>query len=615
MKTSQAYISTLREAPSEAVIASHKLMIRAGLIRKLGNGLYTYLPVGLRSLYKLEQIIREEWNKIGALEFKPTVVLPGEIWKESGRWDTMGPQMLTPKTRGGQDMVVSPTAEEAYTAIVRDGLTSYKQLPVNLYQINTKYRDEIRPRYGVMRGREFIMADAYTMHADNASLDESYNAYEKAYFRIFKRLGLKIIPVKADSGAMGGSGSEEFMVESPIGDDTLILCPKCDYAANEEKAACASDVALNKDKVPQVKTDLLPEDVATPNVFSIEDMEKFFQEPSSCFIKALIYRVSNSALDYSKATGAKEFTLAENSTKAEPNYAKAYVCVLIRGDLDVNEAKLASNLKASEVCLADDEEILKFAHAPHGFVGPLNVSCPIIADYSVIAPDGNGNLVSQMHDAVVGGGKVDTHTKHVEPLRDFTPWMCADVRTVKPGDKCPVCGAEFYSKKGNELGHIFKLGQKYTKSMHVTYLGQSGKPEVPTMGCYGIGVDRTLASIIEANNDEKGIIWPMTTAPYQVAIVPIKYDGKMKEVADSIYNELLDLGIEVLLDDRNERPGVKFADMELIGIPLRITVGDKNLPNVEFTPRANSNAELVPAETVAKKAADFVNSALKELNA
>ena len=609
MKTSKFYISTLREAPAEAVIASHKLMLRAGITRKLGNGLYTYLPMGVRSLYKLENIIREELEETaGALEFKPTVIVPGELWKESGRWETMGAQMLKAKNRGEQDMVVSPTAEEAYTAIVRDGLDSYKQLPVNFYQINTKYRDEIRPRYGVMRGREFIMMDGYTMNADDASLDESYNAYEKAYFKIFKRLGLKMIPVKADSGAMGGSGSEEFMVESPIGDDTLIICPKCGYAANAEKAECAGDDSVNKAGVSPAKTDAAVEMVATPNVFSIEDMEKFFDESPKMFIKALIYRVINSSLNLEGATGADKWKKVKDP--AGDYYPLSYACVLIRADLDVNEAKLAATLKASEVCLAEAEEVLEYAGAPHGFVGPMTSKCPLIVDWSVMK-DGE----AMMHDAIAGSGKDGYHVKHVEPGRDFVPYINADVRTAKAGDKCACCGETFYATEGNELGHIFKLGHKYTKSMHVTFLGQNGKPTEPTMGCYGIGVDRTLASIIEKYNDEKGIIWPMTVAPFQVCIVPIKYEGAMKEEADKIYEALKAAGIEVLLDDRNERPGVKFADMELIGIPLRITVGDKNLPNVEFKPRAAAEAELVPATEAAEKAIKFVKDALAELNA
>lgn len=608
MKTSKFYISTLREAPAEAVIESHKLMLRAGITRKLGNGLYTYLPLGVRSLYKLENIVRQEWNETaGALEFKPTVIIPGDLWKESGRWETMGAQMLKAKNRGEQDMVVSPTAEEAFTAIVRDGLDSYKQLPVNLYQINTKYRDEIRPRYGVMRGREFIMADGYTMNADDASLDESYKAYEQAYFRIFKRLGLKIIPVKADSGAMGGSGSEEFMVESPIGDDTLIICPKCGYAANVEKAECAPDLSTDKNGNTLQPTELSVEMVETPEVFSISDMERFFNESSRRFIKALIYRVINSALDLSDAKGAANWKKTKDS--AGDYYPLSYACVLIRADLDVNEAKLAATLKASEVVLADEEEVLKYAGAPHGFVGPITAECPLIVDFSVVK-DGE----AQMHDAIAGSGKDGYHIKHVEPLRDFSPYINADLRTVKEGDKCPCCQETFYSRKGNELGHIFKLGHKYTKSMSVTFLGQNGKPQEPTMGCYGIGIDRTLASIIEANNDEKGIIWPMSVAPFQVCIVPIKYEGAMKETADKIYSELKNAGIEVLLDDRNERPGVKFADMDLIGIPLRITVGEKTLPNVEFKSRSEKEFQLVPVDEVTSKAVKFVQDALSKLD-
>ena len=603
MKTSQLPFRTLREAPAEAIIASHQLMMRADLIRKLGNGLYTYMPLGLKAYQKVEDTIREEWNKSGAVEFRPTVIVPGDIWKESGRWDTMGPQMLKAKNRGEQDMVVSPTAEEAYTAIVRAGLTSYKQLPINMYQINTKYRDEIRPRYGVMRGREFNMADGYSMNADDESLDQTYQAYAKAYLRIFKRLGLKVIPVKADTGAMGGSGSEEFMVESEVGDDTLIICPDCDYAANVEKASCKPDAAVDNDGNAQKKTDLAIEDVATPNVFSIADMEQFFKCTPKMFIKALVYRVINSTLDLSKAPFCEKL-----EKKTEGNltfYPVSYVCVLIRADLDVNEAKLAGALKASEVCLADDQEILQIAGAPHGFVGPVTVKCPILQDLSV----------NDMHDAIAGSGKEGYHIKHVEPGRDYTAYLNADVRTVVPGDKCPCCGGTFYSTKGNELGHIFKLGKKYTESMGVTYLDVNGKATVPTMGCYGIGVDRVLASIVEAYHDDKGIIWPMSVAPFQVAIVPIKYQGAMKEAADKLYEQLTAAGIEVLLDDRDERPGVKFNDMDLLGFPVRITVGEKNLPNVEIKMRDQTEATLVPLEQAADSVTKTVRDALAQLNA
>ena len=578
-------------------------MMRADLIRKLGNGLYTYMPLGLRAYQKVEDTIREEWNRSGAVEFRPTVVVPGDIWKESGRWDTMGPQMLRAQNRSEQDMVVSPTAEEAYTAIVRAGLTSYKQLPINMYQINTKYRDEIRPRYGVMRGREFNMADGYSMNADDASLDETYQSYAKAYLRIFRRLGLPVIPVKADTGAMGGSGSEEFMVESEVGDDTLIICENksCGYAANVEKASCKPDVAVDNDGNPQKKTELAIEEVATPNVFSIADMEAFFHSTPKLFIKALIYRVINSTLDLS---GAPHCENLEKKTEGNLTFwPLSYVCVLIRADLDVNEAKLAGALKASEVCLAGDEEVLAISGAPHGFVGPVNVKCPIVQDFSV---DG-------MHDAIAGSGREGYHIKHVEPGRDYTAWLSADVRTVVAGDSCPVCGGKFYSTKGNELGHIFKLGKKYTESMGVTYLDVNGKAQVPTMGCYGIGVDRVLASIVEKYHDDKGIIWPMSVAPYHVAIVPIKYQGAMKEIADRLYAELEQAGVEVLLDDRDERPGVKFNDMDLMGFPIRITVGEKNLPDVEVKLRSGSDVALVHSEKASATVAGMVHEALASL--
>ena len=602
MKASKFIISTLRDAPNDCVIESHKLMMRSGMTRKLGNGLYAYMPLGYKSYMKVQKIIREELDEAGCLEMKPTVIQPGELWKESGRWDKMGEEMLKPQNRQGQDMVVSPTAEEAFTALVREGLSSYKQLPFTLYQINTKYRDEIRPRYGVMRGREFTMMDAYSFDKDQKDLDASYDNVAKAYRRIFKRMGLKTISVKADTGAMGGSGSEEFMVESPVGDDTLILCPNCDYAANVEKAACAKEIPLDSNGKPQVKTDLPVEEVATPNVFSIEDMEKFFGEKSTTFLKALVYKVYNCALDLS---GTEEYKNAKTVTEGKQTYyPETFWCVLIRGDLDVNEAKLASVLKASGAELATDEDVLKYSGAPHGFVGPRGLKIPVLADDSTL----------EMHNCYAGAGKEGFHIKHVEPGRDFTAFMSADVRTVVPGNKCPCCGGEFYTKKGNELGHIFKLGDKYTKSMNVTYLGENGKPVTPIMGCYGIGVDRTLASIIEGNNDEKGIIWPMSVAPFQVAIIPIQYKGQMQEVADKLYEELKAAGIEVFLDDRNERPGVKFTDSELIGFPIRIVVGDKNLPNVEFKLRKNADAELVPASEAGKKAIEIVQAELKALN-
>jgi len=602
MKATKTIISTLREAPNDAVIASHQLMMRSGMIRKLGNGLYAYMPLGYRSLMKVQKIIREELDNAGLLEIKPTVIVPGDLWKESGRWDKMNGEMLTPQNRQGQDMVVSPTAEEAFTAIVREGLSSYKQLPFTLYQINTKYRDEIRPRYGVMRGREFIMMDAYSFDKDQADLDASYENVAAAYRRIFKRMGLSTISVKADTGSMGGSGSEEFMVESEVGDDTLLLCPDCSYAANVEKASCQKEIPLDSKGNPQKATDAEIEEVATPNVFSIEDMEKFFNEKSTTFLKALIYKVYNCAIDLSKNDFYKN---AETVTEGGQTYIpETFFCVVIRGDLDVNEAKLAAVLKASGAELASDEDVLKYSGAPHGFVGPVGIKIPVLADESTV----------DMHDCIAGSGKEGFHIKHVEPGRDFTPFMTADVRTCKEGDKCPECGGTFYMKKGNELGHIFKLGTKYTKSMNVTYLDVSGKPVTPLMGCYGIGVDRTLASIIEGHHDDKGIKWPMTIAPYQVSIVPIQYKDKMKEVADKLYEDLTKAGVEVLLDDRNERPGVKFADSELLGFPVRIIVGDKNLPNVEISIRKDDSKQLISCEDALEFVTKYVKDELAALN-
>ena len=585
MKASKTIISTLREAPNDAVIASHQLMMRAGLIRKLGNGLYSYMPLGLKAFRKVENIIRQELDNAGMNEMKPTVIQPAEIWKESGRWEKMGAEMLKPQNRGGQDMVVSPTAEEAFTALVRDGLSSYKQLPFTLYQINTKYRDEIRPRYGVMRGREFTMMDAYSFDKDQADLDASYENAANAYRRIFKRMGLTTISVKADTGAMGGSGSEEFMVESEVGDDTLILCPNCKYAANVEKAACKDDVAVDSNGKPQVATEKAVEEIPTPDVKTIEELSEFLKTTAQSFIKTLIYKVENAGVN-----------LGKNND---------FVAVCIRGDLDVNEAKLCALLKASDVELASEADVVRITDAPVGFAGPVKLTkAPVIADNSVMT----------MHDCVTGGLKKDVHFIHVEPGRDFTPMMTADVRVVKPGDICPECGGTFYSKKGNELGHIFKLGDKYTKSMNVTYLDENGKSVTPIMGCYGIGVDRTLASIIEAHHDENGIIWTMSTAPYQVAIVPVMYKEKMKEVADSLYEELKALGVDVLLDDRDERPGVKFKDADLIGYPIRIVVGDKNLPNVEVKLRSADKADLIPATDAAKAVAKIVADELAKLN-
>ncbi|GHV02648.1 proline--tRNA ligase [Spirochaetia bacterium] len=618
MKISANFIPTLREVPADAVIASHRLMFRSGMIRKLANGLFAYLPLGLRAFRKVENIIREEMDAIGSLEIKPTVVVPGELWKESGRWDAMGEELFRVKNRLGADFVVSPTAEEAFTSLVRDELSSYRQLPLSLYQINTKYRDEIRPRYGVMRGREFVMKDAYSFHTDDESLDETYQKMGRAYRRIFKRCGLTVIPVKADSGAMGGSGSEEFMVESEVGDNTLLLCKSCDYAANVEKAACKPDFSApaSIEAAKAAAASVPPiEKIDTPHVKTIEELCLFLKTDAKKFIKTLIYKAINVELDLSgkggaaPAPGCAKLEQKSPSPGAPAVYPMAFFAVAIRGDLDVNEVKLAALLKAGEVTLASDADVERFTGAPVGFAGPVGLSSiPVIADETVTA----------LSDAVTGALAKDLHYQHAAFGRDFSPWLVADVRTVKAGDRCPVCGGKLYEKKGNELGHIFKLGYKYTKSMNVSCLDKDGKACIPTMGCYGIGLDRTLASVIEEHHDDAGIIWPMSIAPWHVIIVPIKYEGAVKTAADDLAAALEKLDVEVLLDDRNERPGVKFNDADLLGIPYRVVVGDKNLslpqPSVEVKYRSEKENRLIDVSNAADEIAGLVQRELEELN-
>ena len=610
MKVSQTFIPTLREDPGDAVIVSHRLMFRAALIRKLANGLFAYLPLGLRSFRKVEQIIREEMDAAGFIEMRSSVVVPGELWKESGRWDSMGEALLRFKNRLGADFVISPTNEESFTAVVRDELSSYRQLPLALYHINTKYRDEIRPRYGVMRGREFTMKDGYSFHTDEKSLDKSYRDMSRAYSRMFKRCGLSVIVVKADSGAMGGSGSEEFMVESEVGDNTLLLCKSCDYAANVEKAECKLDFSpkfsLDLAKAAAASTPPMAK-IDTPNVKTIDDLCAFMKTDARTFIKTLIYRAVNVELNLDGAPGIT--ALKRPAAKENAAYPEAFFAVCIRGDLDVNEVKLAAVLKAAEVSLASEADVERLTGAPLGFAGPVGLtSLPVIADHTV----------SSISDGVTGALAKDAHYQHAAYGRDFEVWKFGDLRTVKAGDRCPLCGGELYEKKGNELGHIFKLGFKYSESMNVTYLDENGKTQKPTMGCYGIGVDRTLASVIEEHHDDKGIIWPITVAPYHVIIVPIKYDGTLKEAADRLCEELTSEGIEVLLDDRDERPGVKFNDADLIGIPYRIVIGDKNLsldiPRVEVKHRSEKENRLVELEKAAGELAGQIRKEIAKLN-
>ncbi|MGP1438884.1 MAG: proline--tRNA ligase [Treponema sp.] len=560
MRMSKMYLPTLKEVPQEAQIKSHKLLLRAGMIRTLGNGLFVYLPLGLLVFRKIEKIIRQEMNNIGCLEFKPSVVVPATLWQESGRWDAMGEELLRFKNRLNQDMVLSPTAEEVFTSILRFEASSYKSYPILTYQINTKFRDEIRPRYGLMRTREFTMKDAYSFHINEESLDETYKQFVKAYQKIFSRVGLKTIEVKADSGAMGGKDSQEFMVESEIGDDTLLLCSSCDYSANEEKAACFEEkVNVCIENLPKI------EEVSTPNIKTIEALSQFLKcSPSSC-IKAVVYHVEGSPI-----------------TKANT----IFLC--IRGDLEVNEAKLKAFLKVSDIHLEDEDVILKKIGCQIGFLGPvgLNKEVPLFCDESVM----------NMQDGITGALKKDAHLINVVPLRDFKADFVGDFRIVKAGDACPSCHAKLYSKKGNELGHVFKLGDKYSKSMDMNCLDANGKKIYPLMGCYGIGLDRLMAAVAEQYSDDDGLKWPIEIAPYIAVIVPVKYEGNMKEEADFIYEELKSKGVEILLDDRKERVGVKFKDMDLIGIPFRLVVSEKTLPNIEIKYRETGKMIVVSKE-------------------
>ncbi len=533
MKMSNYFIPTLKENPNDAVVASHKLMIRAGLIRKLGAGLYSYLPLGLKVFKKIENIIREEMNKAGAIEFSLPILTPSELWEKSGRWNEFGPEMFRVTDRGNHKYALGPTHEEVFTEIVRLEINSYKQLPVNFYQIKTKFRDEIRPRFGVMRGREFTMKDAYSFDRDEKGLDVSYNKMKIAYKNIFKRCGLDTVIVDADTGAMGGKQSEEFMVLSDIGEETLVFCSNCGYSANIEKAVSKDSKNFEKEELQEMK------EVETPDTRTIEELVKFFNTGADKFIKTIIY-------------------IADGKP----------VVVLIRGDIEINETKLKNSLSAVELELADDETVRKITSAEVGFAGPVGLKdIMIVADYSI----------KTIYNGITGANKTGYHLINVNYDRDFKVDKFFDLRTVKEGDLCVKCDSPLEFKKGIEVGHIFKLGTKYTESMDVKFLDEDNKEKYPIMGCYGIGVDRTMAAIIEQSNDKWGIIWPITVAPFEIIIIPVSLKSdSVKKVSYEIYNNIKDK-YEVLFDDREESPGFKFKDADLIGIPIKIIIGEKNL--------------------------------------
>ena len=570
MRLSKLFMPTLKEAPSDAIIASNKLMIRAALARKISNGLYSYLPLGVRVLNKISNIIREEMDAIGSNECIMPILVSKELLTPSGRWERFKKELFRLKDRNDVDMAMGPTHEEAFTITAQNEIQSYKDLPVTLYQIHTKFRDEIRPRFGVIRSKEFTMKDAYSFHITKESLDKTYNDMSHAYTKIFKRMGLDTVSVKADSGAMGGEGSEEFMVLSEVGEETIIFCSKCNYRANVEKANVKEEEAANS------YTDKALEEVYTPDIRTINDLEKFFNTTSNNFIKSMIYQTETDEV----------------------------ILVVIRGDLEINETKLSNALGGLDIKLADEDIVKEVTGARIGFASPIGLKkkIRIFAD----------NSIKTVADAIVGGNKDDTHIKNVNINRDFNIDVWGDFRAAKEGDRCPECGEKLYQKKGLELGHIFKLGDKYTQAFNFTVLDENNKAVTPIMGCYGIGVNRALASVIEQNYDDKGIIFPISVAPYEAIVIAIdKETEESFKKAEEIYNALSSVGVETMFDDRKERLGVKLNDCDLIGIPMRIIVGKKSLERgvVEFKLRRDAEG----VDVKLKDIVEYVKAKKKEL--
>ena len=561
MRTSNYLIATLKETPADAVVISHQLMLRAGLIRRLASGLYTWLPLGLRTLRKAEAIVREEMNATGALEVLMPAVQPAELWQESGRWDEYGPELLRLKDRHQREFCVGPTHEEVITDLARNELSSYKQLPVNFYQIQTKFRDEIRPRFGLMRGREFIMKDAYSFHQDQASLQQTYDRMHQAYCNIFTRLGLNFRPVEADTGSIGGTGSHEFHVLASSGEDDIAFSTGSDYAANIEKAEALPRETERPAPAQELQL------VDTPDVKTIDDLVQQFELAIEKTIKTLVVHA------------AEEGKL---------------IALIVRGDHTLNEIK-AANLPqvASPLSFATDAEIQAATGAYPGSLGPKDLAIPCIVDRSV----------QFMSDFAAGANQDGKHYFGLNWERDLPLPEVADLRNVVAGDPSPCGKGVLEIKRGIEVGHIFQLGTKYSEAMGCTVMGENGKPATLTMGCYGIGVSRVVAAAIEQNHDERGIIWPDALAPFQVALIPMKYEKEeVREATDALYQQLTAAGIEVLLDDRDRKtsPGVKFADMELMGIPHRIVVSDKGIAagSYEYKGRRDSETTSVPVADV-----------------
>ncbi|WP_461211502.1 proline--tRNA ligase [Desulfocurvus sp. DL9XJH121] len=556
MRYSNLYVPTLKEAPADAEVASHKLLVRAGMIRKLTSGIYVYLPLGLRSLNKVAAIVREEMNRAGAQEISMPMVQPGDLWRETGRWDYYGKELLRIKDRHDRDYCLGPTHEEVVTDLVRGEVRSYKQLPLNLYQIQTKFRDEIRPRFGLMRGREFVMKDAYSFDADEAGAEASYKAMYDAYTRIFERLGLAFRAVQADSGAIGGSFSHEFMVLASTGEDTIAVCTACDYAANLEKAEVAGEVKACMEEGPRI------EEVSTPGTHTVEEVAAFLDVNASQVVKTLLFDADGQS-----------------------------VAALVRGDRELNEIKLKNFLGCAELEMASPEQVQAWTGAPVGFAGPVGLDVTrIVADAELAGAT----------DYVAGANKGDTHVRHLCLSRDVEAKVAfADLRVVTPGDPCPACGGELSFPQGIEVGHVFKLGTKYSESMNAVFLDENGKEKPMIMGCYGIGVSRVVAACIEQNHDADGIAFPPPVAPFEAVVLcldPGKEDILGK--AEEIYAALGDMGADVLLDDRDERPGVKFKDADLVGCPIQIVVGGKGVARgvVEVKDRRTGEKSELPLD-------------------
>jgi prolyl-tRNA synthetase len=554
MRYSQLFLPTLKETPAEAEVISHRLMLRAGFMRKLTSGVYTYLPYGLAALRKVEQIVREEMNRAGAQELLMPMVQPADLWKETGRYEKYGPELLRFTDRHDRESCLGPTHEEVITDIVRRELHSYRDLPVNLYQIQTKFRDEIRPRFGLMRGREFVMKDAYSFDVSDEQAEVSYLKMFEAYKRIFTRCGLRFRAVQADSGAIGGNFSHEFMVLAKTGEDTIVVCTACDYAANMEKAEVRPSMAESAEKM------LEPEKIETPGKRKVEAVCDFLGIAASKLIKTMVY-------------------LADGKP----------VAVLVRGDREVEEVKLKNLLKVADVELADERQTFDATGVPTGYLGPVGLAIRVVADQEV----------AMMRNAVAGGNEKNFHLKNVNIGRDFQVEALADLRKITSDDPCPHCSGRLELTEGIEVGHIFKLGASYSEKMQAVFQDRDGQEKTFVMGCYGIGVSRVVAAAIEQNHDDNGIIFPVPLAPFKAIILNLDpKDEQITAAAEGLYADLAEKGIDVLLDDRDERPGAKFKDADLLGIPFRVTVGKKFLQDgkVELRCRKTGETEEIAPE-------------------